>query len=169
PVAPLGRAHRGGRPHGPLLVPHLARAGYRLLLVEACDYAGGASQSSALQIWGGLLYLRNTDLATAWHLTRSREELLAGNRAVRPLTIRYLGDSPGAARHPLLRGALAFYWLLGGCRRRRPAIETRFPEQALLRLGQAWPALTYEEGRVESSDARFVLDLIFRARGWAFN
>jgi glycerol-3-phosphate dehydrogenase len=159
----------GGGIHGACLFHQLGRAGYRVLLVEARDYAGGTSQSSAMMIWGGLLYLRNADLATVWSLTRSREELLASHRAVRPLTIRYVGDGPRATRSALIRGALTFYWLLGGCRRRRPTLVARFPEQALLRLDLSWPAVLYEEGCIDSSDSRFVLEWILHGQGWAFN
>jgi glycerol-3-phosphate dehydrogenase len=163
----------GGGVHGSCIYHHLRTAGYRVLLSEAGDYASGTSQASAMMIWGGLLYLKNADFATVWRLSRSRDLLLAGTGSgVRPLTIRYLGDRPGASCGALVRAALHLYWFLGSCRRRRPALETRFPEQQLLKGGTAWRALTYEEGRLEPSDARFVLRWICGGSpdaGLAFN
>jgi glycerol-3-phosphate dehydrogenase len=147
----------GGGVHGGAAFRALRGAGYRALLVERGDYACGTSQSSTMMAWGGLIYLKNGDLGTVWRLSRSRDELLARERGVSPLRVRYVGGGPAAPPRLWERAALHLYWALGGCRRRRPALESSFAEQELLRGGGAWRCLTYEEGRIGPSDARFVL------------
>jgi glycerol-3-phosphate dehydrogenase len=126
-----------------------------------------------MMVWGGLLYLKNGDLATVWRLSRLREELLAGTTpGVSPLCIRFLGEHPGVSAGYLLRLALYLYWFLGSCRRRRPTVESVFPEQELFRDGPAWTSLTYEEGQIVPSDACLVLHWILDGHsdtGWAFN
>jgi glycerol-3-phosphate dehydrogenase len=61
---------------------------------------------------------------------------------------------------------------LGGCRRRRPVLESSFAEQEMLRDGNSCLSLTFEEGGISPSDARFVLRSVLQGdsdRGWAFN
>ncbi len=162
----------GGGVHGGAAFRALLGAGYRVLLVERGDYACGTSQSSTMMAWGGLIYLKNGDLGTVWRLSRSRDELLARDGDVSLLRVRYLGGGPGAPPRFWERLALHLYWAMGGCRRRRPALESSFPEQELLRGGRACVSLTYEEGRIGASDARFVLRSILQSdseSGWSFN
>jgi glycerol-3-phosphate dehydrogenase len=162
----------GGGVHGGAVFRALRGAGYRVLLVERGDYACGTSQSSTMMAWGGLIYLKNGDLGTVRRLSRSRDELLARDGGVSPLRVRYLGGGPAAPPRLWERVAFHLYWALGGCRRRRPALESSFAEQELLRDGGACLSLTYEEGRIGPSDARFVLRSILQAdpdAGWAFN
>lgn len=155
----------GGGINGACLFHHLASAGYRVALLERNDFGGGTSQASSLLIWGGLLYLRHLDLETVWSLCRSRDDMLRDWPGwVRPFACRIVPTRKG--RHPLvLRAALYFYWLLGGCRRRRPRACADFPERALLDPTPFAPALEYEEGCVEASDARFVLRWILSRSG----
>ncbi len=172
PSAMFDVAVVGGGVHGGAIFRALRTAGYRALLVERGDYACGTSQSSAMMAWGGLLYLKNADFATVWRLSRTREEMLAhAGGGVSPLRIRYVGAGATAPRL-WQRLTLHLYWLLGACRRRRPRLETAFAEQELLRDGAAWRSATYEEGRIDPSDARFVLRSILHdnpGAGWAFN
>jgi glycerol-3-phosphate dehydrogenase len=135
----------------------LTRAGYRVLLIDQADVAGGTSQASTMLIWGGLLYLRRFDLRAVFELSRDRDRLIAEWPAqVRPGSILYApaGRLPSA----VIRAALHAYWRMGDGRR-RPEALSRYPEQALFRQPQR-PVHTFEEGLLVESDARFVLALV---------
>lgn len=43
----------GGGINGASLYHHLCQKGYRVLLVDKGDFAGGTSQASAMMVWGG--------------------------------------------------------------------------------------------------------------------
>lgn len=155
----------GAGVNGASLYRELCRYGYRVLLVDAKDFAAGTSQASAMMIWGGLLYLRNLDLATVWRFCTSRDRMIQDEPASFRACPFRLVPAGGRWRSIGLRAVLNFYWLLGACRRHRPAIEHRFPEQDLLVARMAGQALRYEEGIVASSDARMVGDRVFAYRG----
>lgn len=154
----------GGGVNGACLYHHLRRDGYRVLLLDKGDFAGGTSQASAMMVWGGLLYLRNGDLLTVRRLCAAREDMIAClGGSVRPQQFRYLCARNGGCPPALVHAALQFYWLLGACRRRRPRRESSYAESAFLspaRFGVSW---AYEEAWLESSDARFVLHWILPA------
>ena len=61
---------------GACLFHQLRQKGYRVLLADKADFAGGTSQASAMMLWGGLAYLRSFDLATVARLSLSREALV---------------------------------------------------------------------------------------------
>ena len=49
---------------GACLFHQLREKGFRVLLADKSDFAGGTSQASAMMLWGGLAYLRSFDLPT---------------------------------------------------------------------------------------------------------
>lgn len=151
----------GGGINGACLYNHLSRDGYRVLLLDKGDFAGATSQASAMMIWGGLLYLRNWDMATVWQLCASRERLIRKLRdCVQVRLFRYVPALDGPRGTAFSHAALHFYWLLGGCQRVRPRREKQFSEKCLLNTGRFTDALLYEEAQVLPSDARFVLHWI---------
>lgn len=147
----------GGGINGASVYAELCRRGYRVLLVDRGDFGGGTSQSTAMWVWGGLIYLATLDFATVMKLCASRDHLirqlpdwihLAPNRYVATREDR---RGPG-----FVKLALWLYWVLGGFRRKAPLEQRDFPEQELLRAERIVGTLLYEEGKVLPSDARFV-------------
>ena len=133
----------------------LTSGGYHVLLVDQGDFGGGTSQASTMLIWGGLLYLKNLELATVLALTRDRDRLVAerpGSVQARPLL--YVPSS-GPPR-VVVESALAAYWMMGAGKRARPQRLDRYEEQA--QLTDAGPAYAIEEAALVASDARFVLE-----------
>jgi len=148
---------------GACLFHHLCSQGYRVLLVDKADFAGGTSQSSAMMIWGGLLYLRNLGLLTAYKLSASRDELVRNMRdSVQPRQYRYILPARNPRKRLLVHSALYFYWLMSGCRRSRPRLCADFDELAM--LSQKRYCFEYEEAYVPASDARFVLQWLLKTR-----
>ena len=150
----------GGGIQGACVYHHLARAGYRVLLVDRGDFGGGTSQASAGLIWGGLLYLRQGDLLEIRRLCTARERLLNDlPQWVRPHHIRYILRRRAHRPRWMIRSALWLYWLLGSCGRDRPRHERAFDEMAFLDADIA-DSFTFEESQVSPSDAAFVLNWI---------
>jgi glycerol-3-phosphate dehydrogenase len=152
---------------GACLFHQLRKKGYRVLLSDKSDFAGGTSQASAMMLWGGLAYLRSFDLATVARLSSSREALIRGmcDYAL-PRTFRYVVPSPKTGNRAIVQSALYLYWLLGGFRRTRPRLVEDFPERALLKALEK-NCYEYEEAYLPDSDARFVIQWILRARDMA--
>lgn len=148
----------GGGINGVCIYHHLCRAGYSVLLVDKNDFAGGTSQSSAMMIWGGLLYLRQWDFATVKRLCTSRDRMLREmGDWVKPRRFRYIPVNGAHGGRAMVHAALQFYWALGGFRRLRPRWENSFSEGGFLARDCCQGSLVYEEASVEPSDARFVL------------
>ena len=148
---------------GACLFHHLCSQGYRVLLVDKSDFAGGTSQSSAMMIWGGLLYLRTFSLHTAFKLSASRDNLVRSMRnCVQPRLHRYVLPPQKPGKRLLVRSALYFYWLMSGCRRSRPRLIADFGELPMLQHTR--DCLEYEEAYVPASDARFVLQWVLETR-----
>lgn len=168
PVLPLSEcdvAIIGGGINGACLYCDLTAGGYRVLLIDRGDFASGTSQASTMMIWGGLLYLKDWELGTVCSLSASRDRLIARQPAqIRPRTVRYV-PVPGGRSRAFVQSVLYAYWLLGGARRMRPRFERDFDERALLNHGGVAGALTYQEGGLEASDARFVLSWILHGGG----
>jgi len=154
----------GGGVQGACVYHHLAHTGRRVLLVDRGDFGGGTSQASAMLVWGGLLYLRHLDLPEVRRLCDSRDELLRTHPDwVAPHTLRYV---VGRRRHRPLRlvqSAMWLYWLLGRGRRRPPGRQGAFPEQAFLASDAAGDSVVFEEGRLQASDAQFVVNWVLGA------
>jgi len=150
----------GGGVGGVALLRELAQRGYRVLLVEKGDFAGGTSQASGMLAWGGLLYLRNLELRTVRGLSRARDDWIGdGSGELRVAPFRYLPLLRGGRTAWWVRAALEAYWHLGGRRRRRPFRERAAPEERwpFLARSRFDGALGYEEACMETSDARLVL------------
>ena len=159
--APFDVAIIGGGISGACLFHQLSTQGFRVLLVDKGDFAGGTSQASAMMVWGGLLYLSNLDLFTVARLCESRDRLIKElGDWVRPQTFRYLSRRDGGRKRLLIQSVLYFYWLLSRFRRSVPRLERNFPEMSFLNSGQFGASLEYEEACVSPSDARFVLHWI---------
>jgi glycerol-3-phosphate dehydrogenase len=149
---------------GACLFHELRSRGYRVLLADKGDFAGGTSQASAMMLWGGLAYLRSFDLATVTRLSFSREALVRRmHYCASPRRFRYIVRSPQTGNRAIVQSALYLYWLLGAFRRARPRLLEEFSESRLLRSANR-NCFEYEEAHLPDSDARFVLQWILRAR-----
>ncbi len=163
----------GGGINGAAVFHHLSREGFRVLLIDKGDFAGGTSQASAMMVWGGLLYLSTLDLMTVWRLCGAREELIGRPKGqVEARSFRCVCTCPQRSIAWRVRLALISYWLLGRMQRELPRRSLQFPERAFLRESCVADSFTYQEACAVSSDARFVLDWILSAgaeRGTALN
>lgn len=148
----------GGGINGASLYHHLCQKGYRVLLVDKGDFAGGTSQASAMMVWGGLLYLRNLDILTVAQLSRDREAMIRNlGGEVSPARFRYIPSRETGLNKYLMASGLYFYWMLGLCQRERPRVEESYAEKAFLKNGEHDPSFLYQEAVLNQSDSRFVL------------
>ncbi len=155
----------GGGVNGACLYDSLCRQGYRVLLADKHDFASGTSQASGMMIWGGLLYLRNLDLANVFKLSLDRDRLIDEKPDwVKPEMMHYLPHTGRGRAKWWVQSGLWLYWLMGLGRRRTPTWNTAFNERDLLKPGLTAGALCYEEAAVLQSDARFVLAWLVAAR-----
>ena len=139
----------GGGISGAPVYQRMRLAGYRVGLVDQGDFSSGTSQASGMLIWGGLLYLTKLDFKTVLKLCKARGELMRDFPAdVTSLDLDYrvgVGGNHGTAAAWL---ALQLYWLMGGCKLKRP------------RMVKDPPAVRYQEAMLRQSDSRFVIDRI---------
>jgi glycerol-3-phosphate dehydrogenase len=150
----------GGGVSGTCLFHHLCAAGYRVLLIDKGDFGSATSQSSAMMIWGGLLYLKDLKLHTVWRLCGARDYLLREKADwVQPQLFRYLVARNGQRGSLLINAALSAYWLLGRCQGARPRRDPRF-EVPFLRKEIFRDSFLYQEAVLDSSDTRFALHWI---------
>jgi glycerol-3-phosphate dehydrogenase len=155
----------GGGISGACLYDRMCREGYRVLLVDRADFGSGTSQASAMMIWGGLLYLRQFDFGTVWKLSGARDDLIvATGLPIRTQRFRYIPALDRGHNAFKIRAALWLYWLLGRRRRCAPSAENTYPEQAFMRAKLFGRSHVYEEGVLETSDCRFVLEWILPHR-----
>lgn len=143
--------------NGACLYDRCRRAGYRTLLVDRGDFASGTSMSSAMMVWGGLLYLTSFDWAAVRSFCRGRDAMIRDlpgwvRACPNRLVIRPGNTLPAA----VIMASQYLYWLLGNCRRARPRRESGFPERGMLADAGRAAAIRYEEAVVSPSDARFV-------------
>lgn len=149
----------GGGINGASLFDRLSRMGYRTVLLDKGDFSGGSSQASAMMIWGGLLYLRNMDIASVLGFSRSRDQMIRSlSDWISPCRFRFLPAQKGLLSKLPILSAMYFYWLLGKCNRTRPRVETCFPEKNC--IAQPCDSLLFEEGMLRCSDSRFVLRML---------
>lgn len=101
----------------------LRRQGYTVFLLDKGDFSCGTSQASAMMVWGGLLYLRNLDLAAVYRLSMDREYLLRNHGDhVTPREMCYVPNEATGRSARFVYLALHFYWMLAkalekeGCR-----------------------------------------------------
>ncbi len=143
--------------NGACLYDRCRRAGYRALLLDRGDFASGTSMSSAMMVWGGLLYLTTFDWATVRAFCRGRDGMIRDLPDwVRACPNRLLIRPGNTLPAPVIMASQYLYWLLGGFSRARPRHETAFPERELLAGAGRVTAIRYEEAIVTPSDARFV-------------
>jgi len=141
----------GGGISGGCLFDELCQRGYRVGLVDQNDFASGTSQASGMLIWGGLLYLKNLDLATVFRLCNARKDLLEKSPdRLAPLDMHYHAGANGAARKAFVWSGMQLYWLLGGRELMRPRWHLHGGETTML----------YQEAMLRSSDSRFVIERI---------
>ncbi|MCZ7627238.1 MAG: FAD-dependent oxidoreductase [Candidatus Methylomirabilis sp.] len=148
----------GGGVNGACLYHQLCSQGYKVLLIDKGDFAGGSSQSSGMMIWGGLLYLRNLDVCSVYRLSRARDAMikLMSDR-VSPCLFRYVPSSEGGRNGQIVQAGLYLYWLAGMLRRRAPFSQRVFGEAVFIRDVGSKGSFVYEEGVLKGSDCRFVL------------
>jgi glycerol-3-phosphate dehydrogenase len=150
----------GGGVSGTCLFHHLCAEGYRVLLIDKGDFGSATSQSSAMMIWGGLLYLKDLKLRTVWRLCSARDHLLREKSDwVQPQLFRYLVARNGQRGSLLINAALSAYWLLGRCQGARPQRDPRF-EIPFLRREIFRDSFLYQEAVLDTSDTRFALHWI---------
>jgi glycerol-3-phosphate dehydrogenase len=157
-VEPFDVLILGGGITGTSLYAELCSRGWRTLLIDKGDFASGTSQSSAMMVWGGLLYLRAGDVLNVLKLSHARDRMIAASDGwTAPSSFHYIPSLNGGMSSPLVGAGLWFYWLLGAGRRRLPGYRRKFAETALLSEHVHRGAFCYEEGLLTGSDARFVL------------
>ena len=151
----------GGGISGACLFHHLSAAGYRVVLADKGDFACATSQSSAMMIWGGLLYLKDLRFPTVWRLCGSRD-LLVKDKAnwVRPQQFRYLVSHNGHRGGLLMSAALHGYWVMGRCKGARPTRSAVFPETSFLKARDFTNSFIYEKADIDTSNSRFTLRCI---------
>ncbi len=153
----------GGGINGACLYDLLCRKGYRTILLDKGDFAGGTSQASAMMIWGGLLYLKNMDIPSVFGFSRSRDQMIRNMTDwVSPCRFRFLPTQKGLLSKIPILSAMYLYWVIGCFNRKRPSIEARFPEQK--HLVRPCDSLLFEEGMLHFSDCRFVLHWLTQNR-----
>lgn len=150
----------GGGITGAGIFREAARAGLRVLLVEARDFACGTSSRSSKLVHGGLRYLKNAQLRVTVESVGERERLLEEGRGlVQPLGFLYV-HFHGDKVPPWMFGAgLAIYDLLG-----LKWGHKRYDNEGILHLA---PHLTTENLAggfryfdAQTDDARLVLRVI---------
>lgn len=147
--------------NGASLYRKLSSEGYRVLIVDKGDFSCGSSQASAMMIWGGLLYLRNLDIASVRDFSRDRDRLIAAyGEEIESRQFRYIVSKNEGRSKLLVGAALYVYWLLGRCRRSEPEFQRSFGELSIIKPGTADGSFLYEEGYLKHSDSRFVLGWI---------
>ncbi len=153
----------GGGISGAAVFHHLALEGFRVLLIDKGDFAGGTSQSSAMMAWANLHDLRKLSFVKIGRLCASRERLMRDKSEwVIPRQFRYL-PTAAVGRKPLVsRLALYTYWLLGAGKRSLPRCQKEFSERSFLENGNFPYSFDYQEAALEPSDARFVLGWILK-------
>lgn len=151
----------GGGINGASNYRELSRQGYKVLLVDKGDFSCGTSQTSAMMIWGGLLYLKNLAFLSVYRLSKDRDKIINSfHDRVTEKEFRYIANKEWGRNRYLVYFALQFYWMMGGFRRARPKFEKRFDELEFLNQNNSNESILYEEGFLRESDSRFVLDWI---------
>jgi glycerol-3-phosphate dehydrogenase len=150
----------GGGITGAGILAQAARLQLRVLLVEQCDFAWGASSRSSKFVHGGLRYLKEGAIGVTRQSVQERQALLSsGSGLVEPvgyLLPTYRGQHPS----PLVyRLALTVYDRLGSPRRHR-----RLDAHDLLLLAPALKeqGLTggFQYGEAQVDDARLTLRVL---------
>ncbi len=161
----------GGGITGAAVARQALRAGLRVALVEARDFAWGTSSRSTKLIHGGLRYLPQLNFKLVREALRERERLRAeAPGLVRPLQMVLVSPAPGITRWQLRAAMVAYHALWG--RRAPPEMTHQDLVKGIpgLRVEAGTRGLPYDEAQVD--DARLVLRLVReagRAGGWTLN
>ncbi|HRH46147.1 MAG TPA: FAD-dependent oxidoreductase [Pyrinomonadaceae bacterium] len=151
----------GGGISGAAIFHHLAKKGYRVLLVDKGDFASGTSQSSAMMAWGNLPDLRKLSLIKVRQISALRDRLIKDRGEwVFPRSFRYLSSSDCGRKPFSAAAALYTYWLFSAGQRSKPHYQKDFSERDFLANEKFSYSYEYEEASLEPSDARFVLGWI---------
>ena len=114
-----------------------------------------------MMIWGGLLYLKNLDFLSVYNFSKDRDIMINSfNNHVSQKYFRYISNSEWGRNKYFVYLALQLYWLLGKCRRERPTIQRKFEELDIINHKNDKESILYQEGFLNQSDSRFVLDWI---------
>jgi len=114
-----------------------------------------------MMIWGGLLYLKNLDFLSVYDFSKDRDILLDSfSNQVVSLYFRYIPNSEWGRNKYFVYLALQLYWMLGKCKRKRPALQKDFEELRFINHKNGTDSLIYQEGFLKQSDSSFVLDWI---------
>ena len=144
-----------------------ARSGLRVALVDAGDFAGATSGSSARLVHGGLRYLRRGNLRLVRAASRERNILCSriASHLVQPMPF-VVASSGGPARGAERVAGLSLYAALGGRGWPRPQLVTRRERSRLvprLRDGVLAPRAVFYEARTD--DGRLTLATVKAAAG----
>ncbi|MBS1877089.1 MAG: glycerol-3-phosphate dehydrogenase/oxidase [Acidobacteria bacterium] len=153
----------GGGVTGAGILREAVRAGWRTLLVEAHDFASGASSRSSKLVHGGLRYLSHGQIRLTAESVRERERLLAeGPGLIEPLDnllASYQGDRPPAW---VMAAGLAVYDILARkWRNRRYGIAAARELCPQLETARMAGAFGYVDATTD--DARLTLRVIQEA------
>lgn len=147
--------------NGASIFNKLSQQGYKALLIDKGDFSCGTSQSSAMMIWGGLLYLKNFDFLSVYNFSKDRDILINSfSDQVISKYFRYIPNREWGRNKYFVYLALHFYWMLGRFKRTRPKLENIYEELHFINPRYADDSIVYQEGFLKQSDSRFVLDWI---------
>jgi len=153
----------GGGITGAGIMREAVRLGLKVLLVDANDFAAGASSRSSKLVHGGLRYLKNLQFKTTLESVRERERLLAhGKGLIQPLNILFTSIGVDRLYHWEIGLGIALYGLLA----RKWQVHYLSPQE----LRRLCPSLTSERVRggfayydAQTDDARLTLRIIREA------
>lgn len=107
----------GGGVSGAAVFSLACARGYQCLLLEANDFAWGASSRSSKLVHGGLRYMRQGQFVTTWHSVRERQQLLKRYPGlIRPLGLLFPLPRSSRLDRALMSTALTIYDLMAGRR-----------------------------------------------------
>ncbi len=140
----------GGGINGCCIYHHAKRAGLKVALVEAQDFASQTSQNSGMMIWGGLLYLQNYDFKSVYHFSRSRDNLIdLFPTLIEPKTFHFVRAENSKRNRMLDYLGLQLYWGFSHFKRKKPYSSETWNNQT---------CLSFEEAILKTSDAHFTLN-----------
>ncbi len=145
----------------------LTRRGYRVALVDNCDFASGVSQESSQLIWGGIKYLENRHFKVVRELCLDRNDMARRYPGrIQPLPFLYPHfDHDPHSLWTLLMGA-HLYRVLGNFYAERPR---RFSTASIVGAVPTFRPVGFTNGfqyfdaHMADSDARLALDFLFDA------
>ncbi len=138
----------------------LSQSGAKTLLIDAADFSSGTSSQSGMLIWGGLLYLKQGDLKAVRQFSKSRNKMIRDDpQNIQPLPVQYVRQTKS---FPITLG-FSLYSMLGGKAPAFPRAKTEFSEKTLLSTNYQYSYAT-EEALLQTTDARYVLDIILASQ-----